>query len=69
MRVRVGNGIVELHTNTPEKVEFMSSVATVKDLIACGVQKPEPAVVITYKRSTDPRFLGEPFHVDFVEKK
>ncbi len=70
IRVRAGNVIVELHSNTPEKVEFVSSVATVKDSIACGIQKGEPAVVITYKRNTsDPRFLGEPLHVDFVEKK
>jgi len=69
MRLRVGNGIVELHSDTPEKIEFMSYVAGVSGSIACGSQKPEPPVRITYKRGPDARFLGEPLRVDFVEKK
>ncbi len=69
MRLRVGNGIVELHSDTPEKIEFMSYVAGVSGSIACGSQKPEPPVRITYKRGPDAQFLGEPLRVDFVEKK
>jgi tetratricopeptide (TPR) repeat protein len=69
LRVRVGNGHVELHTNTPEKLEFMSYVAGVSDSIVCGTLKPELPVVIVYRSGREPRFLGEPIRVDFVEKK
>lgn len=68
MRVRVGNGTVELHSDNPSKIEFTSFVRGVSDSIPCGTVKPELPVVIIYKRSSDPRFLGESVQVNFVEK-
>ena len=69
LRVRVGNGNVELHTDTPSQIELMSYVSAVTDRIPCGSIKPELPVVIIYKRGTDPRFLGEPLRIDFVDRK
>jgi tetratricopeptide (TPR) repeat protein len=63
--VRVGSGTVQLHTDTPSQIDFVSYVTSVKEEIACGPVKPELHVVITYKRSTDPAFLGEPVVVEF----
>lgn len=68
LRVQVGNGIVQLHTADPSTIEFNSNVAAVKDSIACGPVSPPVAVTITYKRTTDPQYLGEPLRVLFVEK-
>jgi len=65
LQVRVGNGIVRLHTETPSSIDFVSYVTEVKDSIGCGPVKPERHVVITYKRSTDPAFLGIPLIVEF----
>jgi tetratricopeptide (TPR) repeat protein len=67
LRLRVNNAAVELHTNTPDRVEFVSYVAAVTDTIACGVIKPEVPVAVVYKRGGDRRFLGEPLRVDFVK--
>lgn len=68
LRVRVGNGTVELHSDSPSKIEFTSFVSGVTDTIPCGPLKPELPVVIIYKRASDPRFLGEPLQVNFVDK-
>jgi hypothetical protein len=67
IRLRVGNTAVELHTDTPSKVEFMSYVSTITDTFACGPIKPEVPVAVVYRRNTDRRFLGEPLRVDFVK--
>jgi hypothetical protein len=68
LSVRVGNAILKLHTETPSKVEFSSFVADVKDHVPCGPVKPERAVAITYKRSQDQAYLGEPLLVEFVRQ-
>jgi len=65
LQVRVGNGFVRLHTETPSKVDFVSYATNVKDEIACGPVKPELKVVIIYKRGSDPSVLGEPLVVEF----
>jgi hypothetical protein len=65
LQVRGGNGFVRLHTETPSKIDFISYVANVKDAIECGPVKPELMVVITYRRASDPSFLGEPLVVEF----
>ena len=65
LEVRLGNGVVRLHTETPSNIDFVRYVSTVKDSIACGPVKPEPNVVITYRPVSDPAFLGEPLVVEF----
>jgi tetratricopeptide (TPR) repeat protein len=66
LRVRLSNATVELHTDTPAQLEFVSYVSTVKDTIACGVMKPEIPVAIVYRHTANTRFLGEPIRVEFV---
>jgi len=68
LRIQVGNGIVQLHTDESASVEFSSDVPAVKDSIGCGPLNPPVAVTVTYKRSADPSFLGEPIRVLFVDK-
>jgi hypothetical protein len=69
LRVRSGATSVDLHTDTPANVQFMSYVADIKDTIACGIAKPEIPVAVTYRRSSNRQFLGEPLRVDFVKPK
>jgi tetratricopeptide (TPR) repeat protein len=69
LRVRVGNGIVELHSDDPSKIEFVSYTAAVSGSFNCGQVKTETPVSIVYKAVTDPRFLGEPLRVEFTNKK
>jgi len=69
LRVRVGNTTVELHTDMPQQLEFVSYVSTVADSFACGVMKPELPVAIVYRRTANRRFLGEPLRVEFIDPK
>jgi predicted Zn-dependent protease len=69
LRVRVGNGNVELHSDDPSKIEFISYSKTVSDFIACGPVKTELPVLIIYKAGGDARFLGIPLRVEFTGKQ
>lgn len=69
MRVRVGNGNVELHSNDPSKINFVSYTSAVSDSFACGQFKTALPVLIVYKAGNDPRFLGEPVWVEFTGTK
>jgi tetratricopeptide (TPR) repeat protein len=69
LRVRANNTIVELHTSKPAEVEFVSYVTAVKDTFECGPTNPEVPVVITYRRTGDRRFLGEPQKIEFVDRR
>jgi hypothetical protein len=67
--VRIGNGSVELHSDDPSTVEFISFTASVKNDFACGTFKSEIPVLIVYKKGSDPRYLGDPLRVEFTDKK
>jgi hypothetical protein len=41
----------------------------VSDSIECGELKAALPVLIIYRRSADPRFLGDPLRVEFTDKK
>jgi hypothetical protein len=69
LRVRVGNGNVELHSDDPSKIEFVSYSNAVSDFIACGPVKTETSVLIIYRAGGDARFLGTPLRVEFTGKK
>src|SRR5262249_48250208 len=69
LRVRVGNGNVELHSDDPSKIEFVSYSNSVSDFIACGPVKTETPVLIIYRAGGDARFLGTPLRVEFTGKK
>jgi tetratricopeptide (TPR) repeat protein len=68
LRVGVGNGNVELHSPDPSKIEFVSYTTAVSDSFACGSFRSGPPVRVIYRRSSDPRYLGEPLRVEFIEK-
>ena len=69
LKVHVGNGNVEFHSEDASTIEFISYTTSVKDAFACGTFKSEMPVLIVYKKSSDPRYLGEPLRVEFTEKK
>jgi tetratricopeptide (TPR) repeat protein len=69
LRVRVGNGNVELHSSDPSKIEFVSYTAAVSNSFSCGQVKTDTPVSIVYRTGSDPRFLGEPIRVEFTGKK
>jgi tetratricopeptide (TPR) repeat protein len=68
LRLRVGNGNVELHTDDPSKIEFVSYTSAVSDSISCGQLKTELPVLVVYRAGADPRFLGQPLRVEFTGK-
>jgi len=65
LSVRLDNRIVKLHAENPSKIDFVSYTNSVKGGIGCGPVNPELHVVVVYRRSTDPAFLGEPLAVEF----
>jgi tetratricopeptide (TPR) repeat protein len=69
LRVRLGNGNVELHSDDPSRIEFLSYTTAISDSFGCGPAKSEPPVLIVYRRAADPRYFGEPIRVEFLEKK
>jgi hypothetical protein len=69
LRVRVGNGNVELHSDNASNIEFLSFTTAVSETFACGTFKSPPPVLIVYRRSADARYLGEPVRVEFIDKK
>jgi hypothetical protein len=69
LHVIAENRTVDLHTDDPSKIEFVSYTTRVSDSIACGPVNPELAVVIFYRAGGKPQFLGEPIRIEFVEKK
>ena len=60
----------ELHTATPERVQFITYSQEVGQTLTCGVLKPAPRVIVTYRTSTDAqsKFDGEPIGVEFVKE-
>ena len=69
LKVHVGSGNVEFHSDDPSTIEFLSYTTSVKEAFACGTFKSELPVLIVYKKSPDPRYLGVPLHVEFTDKK
>ena len=68
LRLRVGNTTIDLHTDDPAHVEFVSYVQSVKDSFSCGKVDPEIPIAVIYKRTADHRFLGELIRVEFVAR-
>jgi len=66
LSVEVDGRTLQLHTDTPDKLEFVSSAAAVKDSIACGTI-PKLAVDILYRPTSPGATTGEPLRVEFIE--
>jgi len=69
LRLRVGNGNMELHSDDPSKIEFISFTNAVSDSFECGTLKSPMPVLVVYRRGGDPRYLGIPVRVEFTDKK
>jgi hypothetical protein len=69
LTVKSATETVKLHSDAPDKIQFVSYVPSVSTSIACG---PAPGqgipVVITYRPTPGAAELGEPVVVEFVEK-
>jgi len=69
LKVRIGNGNVEHHSDDPSTIEFVSYTNSVTDSFACGTLNSEMPVLIVYRKGADPRYLGVPLRVEFTDKK
>jgi tetratricopeptide (TPR) repeat protein len=70
LRVRIANNVnVELHSDDPSKIEFVSYSASVSGSFTCGQFKTDTPVLIVYRDSTNSRYLGEPLRVEFTRSK
>jgi tetratricopeptide (TPR) repeat protein len=69
LHLSADNKVIDLHTDDPSKIEFVSYTAGVSNSIACGAVNPALPVAIVYRPGNEPRFLGEPLRVEFIEKK
>ncbi len=70
LTVKTDRRTFELHTTTPERVQFVTYSQEVGHTLTCGPLKPAPRVSVTYRYSTDARFGfdGEPIAVEFVKE-
>jgi tetratricopeptide (TPR) repeat protein len=69
LTIRSGNETLRLHSDTPDKIEFVSYVPTVSASISCGVVPGTGIpVVVTYRPTPGAATAGEPLMVEFVEK-
>jgi hypothetical protein len=68
LELRTERGIVRLHSDTPEKIQFVAYVATSTNTISCGPVQPEAYVSVVYRRTDDPAWLGEPTVVELRPK-
>jgi hypothetical protein len=59
---------VQLHTDNADSVDFSSDVPSIKDSVACGPLNPPLAATVSYRRTANPSYLGEPVRVLFVDK-
>jgi tetratricopeptide (TPR) repeat protein len=58
-----------LHTNTPDKIEFVSYTSSVNSSITCGPTRGNGIqVLVTYRPTPGATTAGEPLVVEFVEK-
>jgi tetratricopeptide (TPR) repeat protein len=59
---------VTLHTDTPDRIEFVSYSSSVNSSISCGITKGEGIpVLVTYRPTPGAASAGEPLVVEFVE--
>ena len=65
----VVNGNVQLHSDHPESIEFVSYVSSVSNSITCGPVTPELPVLVVYRKGEYPAYFGEPVRVEFLDKK
>lgn len=69
--VKSADRTLKFNTNAPERVQFITFTQDVGSIITCGPIKPERAVEITYRASTDAKssFVGEPIAVEFISQE
>ncbi len=68
LTVKSGDKTVKLHTNSPERVRFISYIPGGAGEITCGLINPAKQVVVTYRASTGAKsaIIGEPIAVEFI---
>ncbi len=69
MTIKSDSGTITLHSDTPEKISFVSFVPGASTEIACGPARGGGIpVVVTYRPAADGHHAGEPLEVEFVQK-
>jgi len=65
--LRSGDKLVKFYTATPIKLEFTSKVSNAANEAACGYVRPEHRVVVTYRRTSNAAFMGEPIRIEYKD--
>jgi hypothetical protein len=65
LHVRTAGTVVRLHTDNASAVNFVSYVSTMQGSVVCGPAATELHVVVFYRQTSDPAYLGEPLTVEF----
>ena len=67
--IKTNDREVRLHSDRPDRVEFITYTQEVGQSITCGARNPATPVLVTYRTSTDAssKFDGEPLAVEFVK--
>jgi hypothetical protein len=63
LRIQANDQTVDLHSDTPSNIQFLSYVPGVSSSITCGPRNPGAPVTVTYNKET-----REPLVVEFVEQ-
>jgi tetratricopeptide (TPR) repeat protein len=66
LHVRAGANTVDLHSSSPEKIQFLSYTSDVGTNIQCGPRNPGTPVNVTYRPV--PGGPGEPLVIEFTQK-
>jgi hypothetical protein len=65
--VKAGDQIVKLHTETPERIRFITYHHDPGSVISCGKFEPAKPVIVTYRKSSEANspYKGEPIALEF----
>jgi tetratricopeptide (TPR) repeat protein len=67
LHIRTDRNSVELHSSTPDKIQFLSYTSDVGGNIKCGARNPGTPVTVTYRPVQGG--AGEPLVIEFKDKK
>jgi hypothetical protein len=65
LHVQTEQGMVVLHSDMPSRINFVSYLSTPRGPVVCGAVTPAVHVIVVYRRTTDPAYLGDPLAVEF----
>ena len=65
LHVQTTQGVVVLHSDMPSRIDFVSYLPTPRGPVVCGAVLPPVHVIVVYRPTTEPPFIGDPLAVEF----